>query len=141
MYTKKPHIVAFSETWISNYSPKFLNYNAKWKNRVGLGGGVGFLIRKGVQYKKVSLVAYVGEYLEYQALSVKFGNNKGINILNINNPGKSIHNNEIKHYIEQLGKRYILVGDFNAHSKLLSSRCVRPNATGMSLEALLICRE
>ena len=131
-------LVAFSETWISNYSPKFLNYNAEWKNRVGLGGGIRFLIRKGVQYQKVPSVAYVGGYLEYQTFSVKFGNNKSINILNIYNPGKSIHKNEIKHYIEQLGKRYILVGDFNAHSKLLSSRCVRPNATGMSLEALLI---
>ena len=138
VYTQKPHIVAFSETWLQNRVPNFLNYSAEWQNRVGFGGGVGFLIRKGVQYQNLALTEYAGGHLEYQALNVKFGKDKSVTILNIYNPGKPVHKNEFSHYVKQLGKRYILIGDFNAHTKLLSSRCVRPNYTGRSLESLIL---
>ena len=61
-----------------------------------------------------------------------------INIFSVYNPAKSVHKNEFKHYIQQLGSSYIMLGDFNAHSKLISSKCVRPNVTGNSIEALVM---
>ena len=137
MYSKKPHIVAFSETWLSNRIPKFINYYAEWQNRVTFGGGLGFLVKKGVQYKKLTLNPYHNGYIEFQAIKVKVGKDRYVNILNIYNPGKPVQKNEFKHYIQQLGNNYILVGDFNAHSKLLDTQCVRPNYTGVSLEALI----
>ena len=49
MYTQKPDILCITETWLSKHEPKFINYTPEWKHRGGLGGGVGILVRRGVQ--------------------------------------------------------------------------------------------
>ena len=45
--------------------------------------------------------------------------------------------NLITSYIQKLGNNYLLI-DFNAHSKLLDTRCVKPNFTGKSLESRIV---
>jgi hypothetical protein len=52
------------------------------------------------------------------------------------NPGKNISLEELLHYTNQLGKIYILIGDFNEHSPLWDSRN-RINPTGRNIERLL----
>ena len=119
--------------------PKFFNYSAIFKNRVGFAGGIGFLIKQGVQYQSVNLVPYQSGYLKVQAIKVITTNQQKTNILNMYNQGKAATVMELRHYIEQLGSKYIIVGDLNAHSKVLDSRCCRPNFTGRSLEQVLAC--
>ena len=41
------------------------------------------------------------------------------------------------HYISQLCDFYVLMGDLNAHTPLLSSHCTHPNVTGRMLEYLI----
>ena len=41
------------------------------------------------------------------------------------------------HYISQLGDFYVIMGDFNAHTPILSSHCTQTNATGRMLEYLI----
>ena len=43
----------------------------------------------------------------------------------------------MKHYLNQLGQKYILVGDFNAHSPLIETNC-RSNYTGRTLEKIVL---
>ena len=45
IYTQKPDIVAFTETWLvdnSRYKPKFVGYNSEFKNGAGFAGGIVF---------------------------------------------------------------------------------------------------
>ena len=137
IYTQKPQVVAFCETWLDKYVPKFVDYTCEWKNRISFAGGIGFLIRKGVQYQNVFLQPYAQGHLEFQAIKIKLSAGKLLYVLNIYNPGKPVTVEEMKHYIDQLENNYILVGDFNAHTKLLESRCVKANATGKAIERLV----
>ena len=40
LYTRKPDIFCFTETWMSRFEPKFIDYVAIWKHRGGPGGGL-----------------------------------------------------------------------------------------------------
>ena len=56
VYSRKPDFVALSETWVRDKGPKFIDYKCIWKNRVSTtGGGLGFLLRKGLQFQEVNL--------------------------------------------------------------------------------------
>ena len=142
IYSQKPEVVAFTETWLTEdddrYIPKFLGYMKEFKNRVGMhGGGVGILIKQGLNYQKLDVTPYIGGYLEYQAVRILTNNGDSVSICNMYNPGNSVTTQEIKHYISQLGNKFILIGDFNAHSRILDSNCMRANFTGRTLETLL----
>ena len=137
VYTQKPHVVVLSETWLSKYFPRFINYTCDWENRSGFAGGLGFLIRNDVHYSKITLKKHPQWYLEYQAVKVCIKNNYELCILQVYNPGKPVSVDELKFYIKQLGGRYMLVGDFNAHSKVLCTKCVKANPAGNSIERLI----
>jgi ribonuclease HI len=64
-------------------------------------------------------------------------NKSNLVILSIYNPNQNIKVEEIRHYVKQLGTKFMLIGDFNAHSPILNSNCNRTNTTGKSLEDLL----
>ena len=137
IYTRKPCIVAFCETWLDKFIPKFVDYNCEWKNRGGFAGGLGLLIRRGIQYQNFSLDLYPNGYLEVQAIKVQYVNGKGSIIMNVYNPCKPVSVEELQHYIKQLGNDYHIIGDFNAHTKILDTRCARANATGQAIENIV----
>ena len=58
-------------------------------------------------------------------------------MLNIYNPNTIVTKAEITHYTEQLGNKFMMIGDMNAHTPLLSSNCPRSNPTGRMLNDLL----
>lgn len=139
LYSLKPTMVCLTETWVREaYLPSFLGYNALWCNRDGRGGGLCFLIRSSACYRALPLVHFAAGFLEVQAVEVRMSNGNCISVLNVYNPSASVTVEEFVHYIDQLNSPYVLAGDFNAHSPLLSSSCVRADITGRSLEALLI---
>lgn len=45
------------------------------------------------------------------------------------------------YYVDQFNSPYMLAGNFNAHSPLLSSSCLRSDVTGQSLEHLFLNTE
>ena len=137
VYTKKPHIISLSETWLTKYMPKFVGYEFEWWNSEGFAGGLGFLIKKGVMYQNITLMAYRNDFLEYQPIVVKMDSGPDLKILHIYNPNKSVGLNKFIFYIDQLGTNFILCGDFNAHSKMLYAKCKRPSVTGGNLERLV----
>ena len=86
-------------------------------------------------YKENLLQPYDNGYLELQ--SIKITSDFGVlDLVNVYNPCKNITYEEFKHYVSQLEKSHILVGDFNAHSPLWNVNGKR-NHTGESLEALV----
>lgn len=141
LYTKKPEFMALSETWIANHVPKFVGYSTEWKHRAGIGGGLGFVIKRGLQYKNINLIPFNNGYLEYQTIQIYINKNTNIVIMNLYNPSKNITIEEISHYtnqIKQLGNKFMVIGDFNAHTPLLKTNCTRSNVTGKTLERFIL---
>ena len=138
LYTKKPEIVCLCETWLSKKEPKFIDYSAIWNHRDNFAGGLGCLVRKGVQAQKYRVTPYANGKLEYQAVKIIIENRDPVIVFNLYNANKNITVQEFRHYIAQLGSTYIFIGDFNAHSPVLSSKSKKKNGTGRSLEHLLL---
>ena len=134
---KQHDIYCFTETWLNKFIPKFHNYSAEWRNREGQGGGgVGILIHRTLEYRNLPLIPFQNGHLEVIAIKI-FINKNPVDILTLYNPNKNVTVEEFKHYINQLADRYIIVGDFNAHSNILNSSTNRPNQTGKALEDIL----
>ena len=137
LYRKKPEVLCVTETWITNkrYEPKFINYVDTWEHRLAdnAGGGLGIIIRQDVVYQNVVLQKYQNGGFEIQAVKVFREDGRDIIIANVYNAGQNIKESELQYYIKQLGRYYMIVGDFNAHSHILDSECVQANVTGKSI--------
>ena len=59
VYKEKPDFMAFNETWLNKYHPKFIGYSSNWSDRIlGRGGRLGVIVRQGLQYSKIDLISY-----------------------------------------------------------------------------------
>ena len=102
-YIQKPDIFCITETWLNKHEPKFINYSSVWKHRVGVGGGLGILLRFGIQFTELNLTPYPNGLIEFLAINLvteRYGN---IKILCTYNPNKPVTPRKLKHYIQQLG--------------------------------------
>lgn len=137
IYRERPDIVCFCETWLKRSYPKFVGYNNLYLHRVTDKGGLAMLIREDIPFAPKPIVQYGGGDLEYQAIDIHTSLGP-ISIMNTYNPNKNIKVEEFRHYIGQLGAKYIIIGDLNAHSPLWDARG-RTNQTGKAIEDLLNC--
>ena len=138
-YVRKLEIVCLSETWLETHNPNFYGYSAEWKNRNRRGGDLGILVASKIPYSPVNLNVFNGGFLEVQAVKIKTKAQDDINILNIYNPNENITEEELRFYIHQLGSKYIIVRDLNAHTPALDNRYqLYKNPTGTALENILI---
>lgn len=135
IYRKKPDIVCFCETWIKKASPKFLGYNSIWLHRETDRGGLGILVREDISYSNKTIAHHSENNLEFQAISILTSMGM-IDLVNVYNPSRNVSEGELEYVIGQLGQRFILVGDFNAHSPLWDAR-KRSNQTGRAIERIL----
>ena len=133
LYTRKPDIFCFNETWINRFEPKFIDYVPIWQHRGEPGGELGIILKKNLQHDKFLLIPFQNGKLEVQAVKIILKNNDSLIIMNVYNPNESVTIQEMKHYLHQLGSKYIIVGDFNAHTPLLDSECANRNFTGKTL--------
>lgn len=135
----KVDIMCLTETWIKKFEPKFKNYSTVWKHRMDRpGGGLGFLINSNISYRAWPLTEYNNGALEIQAIEIYLSNTNTLKLINTYNPGKNVTEQEINHYLEQIGNSFIIVGDFNAHSNILNTETTQSNRTGRTIENLLI---
>ena len=104
----------------------------------GIGGGLVMLVKSGLQYQIKDLIPYANGVLEQQCIRIFLKNTTFIDIINIYNPNKNLTTNELRHYIEQVGNKYMIVGDFNGHSPLINNNSLKKNPTGRSLEQLFL---
>jgi ribonuclease HI len=138
IYSRKPQVVCLQETWLSEpYLPSFINYKTYFRNRVGRGGGLAILVRNDLISDKIDLQDYVGGRLECQGVKIKTSNTD-LTIVNMYNPNQPIAENEFRHYLNQVGNKFVLTGDFNAHHNLWDSRVRRPCTTAVNLTNSMI---
>ena len=134
-----PAVFCLTETWLDKHVPKFYNNFAEWKHRGQRGGGLGTLIRKDIVHNVFPLIQFQNGTLEIQAIKLYLNNDKHVIIVNIYNPNQAVTTAEINFYLDQLNEEFIIVGDLNAHSSVLSTNA-KLNATGKSLEETLLNR-
>lgn len=135
IYTRKPEVFCFSETFVKKHEPKFIGYQSFWQHRVGHKGGLGTFIRRDIAAKSRTLAQFQDQQLELQCTQI-FSSDQWIDIVNIYNPQKNVTYDEIKHITSQLTNNFIVIGDFNAHSPMWDTRG-RSNITGRSIEQIL----
>ena len=139
LYSVKPSIFCFCETWLSRGSePKFIGYSALWKHRVDGYGGLGMLIHTQHSFRERHLNEFYGGVMEVQAVDIIMESGEGISVLNCYNPGYRVSIEEMRHYLQQLLDKFILLGDLNAHTRILDSKCIKSNYTGKTLETMLV---
>ena len=117
--------------------PSFIGYESIWDNREDGYGGVGVLVNLQHTFQEIVLDRYIGCVLEVLAVNIILQSGEIISVLNCYNPNDRVYISEIRHYIRQLNKKFIIVGDLNAHTLILDSKCIRSNFTGRMLETLL----
>ena len=139
LYSRKPHMVCLSETWIvQGKLPNFFNYSAIWNNRVNnRGGGVGILLRNDVVAQQCNLVMHNHSRLEVQSVLIKMVH-YDLHVMNIYNPGDNVPINIFNHYFGQLGDHRIIIGDFNAHHRMWSVHGTPNNTSGNSLASIVM---
>ena len=139
LYTKKPDLLCLTETQVKKYEPKFINYTPLWKHRPEQGGGLAILVRRGLQHTNLPLNVYRNGFIEAQAITLIMNKNIQVNIMNTYNPNKPVTTNEMQHYVNQLGNKFIIVGDLNARTPILNSRIQNKdkNQAGRMLEDIL----
>ena len=139
IYCQKPHIVCLTETWaVQDRLPTFVNYRAFWQNRTGnRGGGLAILARSDVVTLENSLNYLQNSALEAQMITIIMSNFK-IDLLNIYNPERDSSREKFLHYFRQLGNKFIIVGDFNAHHHIWSKHGTQNNAAGSALASILL---
>ena len=137
LYSTKPHLVCLCETWIQDSRlPSFVNYTSFFVSRPQrVGGGLAILARNDLSIIERPLVLFPEGLLEVQVVTV-CGSFSQLDILNLYNPSQSISSEEFHHYFDQLASPCMVVGDFNAHHELWSSRS-HSNATGNNLVSAL----
>ena len=131
--------MCLTETWVNDsYLPAFCGYDCFWRNRGAHGGGLCVLVKRNLCCQEIRLLPFRGGVLEIQAVRVLLSSGSSITIVNLYNPNAAVTPAEFLYYLDQLPSPYLVTGDFNAHSPLLSSSCQRPDVTGRSLETLLL---
>ena len=140
LYTTKPHVAAVQESWLksSKDSPSFESYNLERKDRNGgKGGGILMLIRKNVKYVEKNIQIFPQGKLEVQIITI-FGKQENIDVMNVYNPKTTMNEREFMHYKNQLGIRFVILGDFNAHHPQWEpSSQIPANASGNAVERII----
>lgn len=119
-----------------NHCFNFHNYNFEHKAQV-IGeneiakGGVGFLIKPGINYTQINLTT------NFQAIAVQLNLHRKITVCSIYIPPTfNFTENDMQLLIKQLPSPFILTGDFNSHSKLWHNKTT--DQKGKIIENILI---
>ena len=116
-YSKKPHLICISESWLKNSSKPtdLIGYHEIRKDRQDReGGGLIFLVRDNLKYKHIHINTNQNGIIEADAIEINLAHDK-VKILHIYNPEATIDINEFDRLINQMGRKFIIVGDLNAH--------------------------
>ena len=118
IYSQQPHIACISETWLTEdiKLPKINGYATTIrKDRTNRGGGgMLMLIRDDVAITYTQIDIPQNCTIEAQVIEIKLSHEK-VKLLHMYNPPPNAEINNFEILTSQLGRKYIIVGDLNAH--------------------------
>ena len=115
---KKTHIACISETWLKQ-SSKLMGFKGYIPRRIDRpggrdAGGVLFLIKEDLKFNVIQITSVPNSIIEAQAIEISLARDS-VKILHIYNPVTNINISHLDHLIQQMGRKFIMVGDFNGH--------------------------
>ena len=138
---KQPHILCISETWLTEDipTPKISGYTKTFrKDRPNRdGGGLIILAREDTKVDNFQINCRQNSKIEAQAIEITLKQDR-IKLLHIYNPEDTIVIDDLNHLAEQLGNKYIIVGDFNGHHTMWDPNITRNNPCGTDLADYLL---
>ena len=98
-----------------------------------------FLIREDLSFNHFIVNTILNSRIEAQAIEISLGRDS-VKLLHIYNPVTSIEIGHLDHLVQQLGRKFIIVGDFNGHHTLWDPdlRLDRINQCGRMLSSYLL---
>ena len=129
-YVHKPHLLCISETWLAqgNPTPDLIKYPKIFRkdrqNREG--GGLLTLVREDIIAKEIDINTRQNSIIEAQALEITLKYEK-IKLLHIYNPETHININDFSYLVNQLGRKFVIVGDMNGHHTLWDPNIINNN--------------
>ena len=128
LYINKIDILAINDTKLNELEEKNFfdnNYSCIFKSRNKHGGGVGFLIKKDIEF---SIITDLNKF-EKECICIKIINKeKDFYLITYYNPPNCILSYEMLDFINKNYKNYIICGDLNA--KAIEFGCVNSNKNG-----------
>ena len=97
---------------IAGYSKTYRKYRPN-----GGGGGLIMLIRDGIKTKNLNINIHQRSIVEAQAVEITIARNN-IKLLHVYNPETTLDIRDFKLIAEQIGRKYLIVGDMNGHHSL-----------------------
>ena len=138
---RTPHVCCVSETWLDENinTPVFKGYTKIYrKDRTdGEGGGIITLVRHDVKTAEVHLNTHQDSIIEAQAIEITLTQGK-IKLLHVYNPESSLNIDHLSHLINQLGRKYLVVGDMNGHHTLWDPYIQNNNQCGNALSEYIL---
>ena len=135
-YTKKPHLLCLSETWLKpeTDTPNFLGYKTIFRKdrQNGAGGGLLTLARDDIKCEPRTLTMPQNTRLEAQAIDVYLAHDK-MSLLHIYNPETNLNSNHLDFLVNQLSRKFLIVGDFNGHHSMWDPNIQHTNQCGRVL--------
>ena len=138
---KQPHIICISETWLTTdiETPRIKGYTKTFRrdrpNRDG--GGLLILVREDIKADNIQINSRPNSIIEAQGIEITLTQEK-IKLLHIYNPEDSIVIDHLNHLVDQLGRKYIIVGDLNGHHTMWDPNVIRNNTCGADLADYLL---
>ena len=140
-YTKGPHLLCLSETWLKpeKDTPEFIGYKTTFrKDRQNRdGGGLLTLARDDIKCEERTLTMPQNTCLEAQAIDIQLAHDK-MSLLHIYNPETNLNRNHLDFLIKQLGRKFLIVGDFNGHHFMWDPDVQNLNQCGRELADYIV---
>ena len=138
---KTPHICCVSETWFDRSidTPKYKGYTKIYrKDRIGGdGGGIITFVRHDIKTSEIHLHIHQDSIIEAQVIEITLTQGK-IKLLHIYNPEPSLNIDHLSQLINQLGRKYLVVGDMNGHHTLWDPYIQSNNQCGNILSEYIL---
>ena len=141
IYKRKPHVVCLSETWLQpgDDTPTFLNYKSIYRKdrQHRTGGGLLTLIRDDLRHNHIRVDPIANSEIEAQTTEIHVAHDK-VKILHIYNPKGKLDIPHIDPIVDTLGRKFIIVGDFNGRHSLWDPDKNTTNHCGRNLAQYII---
>ena len=142
LYTKKPHILCLSETWLKpgKETPKIKGYKTSHRkdreNREH--GGLLTYVRDDIKCEAKTINMPQNTHMEAQAFEIHLAHDK-VSLLHVYIPPDSnINSNQLDFLVQQLRRKYLIVGDFNGHHHIWDPNTRNTNQHGRELADYII---
>lgn len=117
--THSPQIAILAETWLkATHSFNFKNYYSVRSDRIDGYGGSAILISKNLNFQIINTDNLSNNYVQVCGVKINIGN-FNLDVISVYvKPTYTLRNSFWQTLLSKLSSKYLICGDFNAHSEV-----------------------